>query len=235
MSKLADRIEMATAKRPKTPEGSFMKIAQALQPSLNEMFFTHIAILVEGISDIAYINGYMALTDRWDDFRRFGCHIVACDGKSAMVQPLAIAREMGIPTFTVCDGDQHDRDKPEKRASHERDNKAILRLCEVNDADPFPDQGVWESNLVMWPEEIEEAVISDLGRDKWVRLNQRVKTDHEITDVPGLCKNANFITLLLAQAWEDGLKVPSLDRLCKSILDFAADDNKNVVPSEGQL
>jgi putative ATP-dependent endonuclease of OLD family len=228
---LANRIERATGKKPKTPEGSFMKIAQVLQPSLNEMFFTHIAILVEGISDIAYITSYMTLTDRWDDFRRFGCHIVACGGKSSMVQPLAIAREMGIPVFAICDGDKHDCVSPDHRANHERDNKAILRLCGLNDAQPFPDQGIWETELVMWSEEIERAVIADLGREKWVALNQKVKTNHEITDLPGLDKNVNFIGLVLAQAWEDGCKIPSLERLCSSILDFAARHSKNLMPS----
>jgi predicted ATP-dependent endonuclease of OLD family len=231
IARLADRIEQATGKRPKAPEGSFIKIAQVLQPSLNEMFFTHVAILVEGLSDIAYIASYMTLTDHWDDFRRFGCHIIACGGKSSMIQPLAIAREMGIPVFAICDGDKHDCVNSDHRANHERDNKAILRLCALNDAQPLPDQGIWESELVMWSEDIEKAVIDDLGKDKWVALNQKAKTNHEITDVPGLDKNATFIGLVLAQAWEDGSKIPSLERLCKSILDFAAHHSNNLTAS----
>jgi putative ATP-dependent endonuclease of OLD family len=235
IAKLADRVEHATGKRPKTPEGSFIKIAQVLQPSLNEMFFTHVVILVEGISDIAYITSYMTLTDRWDDFRRLGCHIVACGGKSSMIQPLAIAKEMGIPVFAIFDGDKHDCVNPEHRANHERDNKAILRLCDLNDAEPFPNQGRWESGLVMWQDDIERAVVDDLGQDKWVSIVQKVKTDHEITDVPALKKNANFVGLVLAQAWEDGDKIPRLDRLCKSILDFAVSHNKNVMSAAQPL
>ena len=49
----------------------------------------------------------------------------------------------------------------------------------------------------------------------WEEANDRA-------DVGDLDKNATFIGLLLAQAWEDGTKFPTLERLCKSILEFAA-------------
>jgi putative ATP-dependent endonuclease of the OLD family len=158
----------------------------------------------------------------WEDFRRFGCHLVVCDGKSAIVQPLAIAKEMGIPVFTICDSDKHDCGNEGKRQSHERDNKAILRLCALDDSNPFPDETLWSQDLVMWTNEIEKTLVEDVGHEKWLLLRQRVRTEHEITDVGDLDKNATFIGLLLAQAWEDGTKFPSLERLCKSILEFAA-------------
>ena len=231
MEKLAARIEHATGKRPKTLEGTFMKIAQVLQPSINEMFFTHVLILVEGPSDSAYVTSYMTLTDRWDDFRKFGCHVVACDGKSAMIQPLAIAKEMGIPVFAMCDGDKDKCGTAQHRTSHERDNKAILRLCSLDDTMPIPDQTVWRGDFVMWSCEIETTVINDVGKEKWIALQQRVRTDHEITDVGNLDKNASFIGLVLAQAWEEGIKIPSLERLCKAILEFAATHYKTPMPS----
>lgn len=229
MDKLAARIENATGKRPKALEGSFIKIAQVLQPTINEMFFTHVLILVEGISDAAYITGYLTLTDRWDDFRRFGCHIVACDGKPAIVQPLAIAKEMNIPVFTICDCDKDNCSNETKRQLHEKDNKAILRLCAQDDSVPFPDDALWASDLVMWPSEIEKAIKDDVGNDKWIALRQKVRTEHEINDVGGLDKNPTFVRLVLAQAWEDGIKIPSLEKLCTAILDFAKAHSKSPV------
>lgn len=231
MDKLAARLEHATGKRPKNIEGSFMKIAQVLQPTINEIFFTHVAILVEGPSDLAYVTSYMTLSDMWGDFRKFGCHIVACDGKSAIIQPLAIATEMGIPTFAVCDGDKDKCANAQRRACHERDNKAILRLCSLDDAQPIPDEAIWSRNLVMWSCDIEKAVVDDVGREKWIALRERVRTDHEITDVGDLDKNARFVELVVAQAWDEGIKIPSLERLCKSIIEFAGAHSKTLVPA----
>lgn len=228
MEKLAARIETATGKRPRALEGSFIKIAQVLQPTINEMFFTHVLILVEGLSDAAYITGYLTLTDRWDAFRQFGCHIVACDGKPAIVQPLAIAKEMNIPVFTVCDCDKDNCGNETKRQMHERDNKAILRLCAKDDSIPFPNDPFWSSDLVMWPSEIEKIVSDDVGKEKWIALQQKVRVEHDINDVGNLDKNATFIRLVLAQAWEDGIKIPSLEKLCGAILDFASAHSKSL-------
>ena len=180
MDKFVARVEHATGKRPKALEGSFIKIAQVLQPSINEMFFTHVVILVEGISDAAYITGYLTLTDRWDDFRKFGCHIVACDGKPAIVQPLAIAKEMKIPVFTICDCDKDSCGNDTRRQLHEKDNKAILRLCGQDDSVPFPDDAFWAADLVMWPSEIETAVRDDVGNQNWVALQQKVRTEYDL-------------------------------------------------------
>ena len=35
----------------------------------------------------------------------------------------------------------------------------------------------------------------------------------------------------LAQAWEEGIKIPSLERLCKAILEFAATHYRTSMPS----
>ena len=81
------------------------KIHQALQPALNEMFFATRLILVEGQEDIAYISTYLNLLGQWDEYRRTGCHLVPVNGKSQLLQPLVIAKNMGIPTFTIFDAD----------------------------------------------------------------------------------------------------------------------------------
>jgi len=61
METLAARIEAATGKKSKARQGVSLKIAQVLQPNINEMFFTPVLILGEGLEDVAYITSYMAL------------------------------------------------------------------------------------------------------------------------------------------------------------------------------
>jgi hypothetical protein len=84
----------------------------------------------------------------------------------------------------------------------------------------------------MWPSEIEKTVTDEVGKEKWTTLQQKVRTEHEINDVGGLDKNATFVRLVLAQAWEDGIKIPSLEKLCVAILDFAKAHSKSPVGLE---
>jgi putative ATP-dependent endonuclease of the OLD family len=81
----------------KTQSAALSKVHQALQPSLNEMFFTQRLVLVEGLEDVAYVHSWLVLTERWEKYRRCGCHIVPVDGKSEMIRPAIIAQGLGIP------------------------------------------------------------------------------------------------------------------------------------------
>jgi predicted ATP-dependent endonuclease of OLD family len=220
--RLAARIETVTGKKRRSIEGVTIKIAQILQANTNEMFFTPVLVLVEGAEDAAYVSAYMALTDRWEDFRRFGCHIVAAAGKTNIVQLLAIAKELEIPTFVVCDGDRDQCEDATKRPKHENDNRAILNLCGLDSSHPVPDATLWQTELVMWEREISKEIADDIGQDRWLRLRDRVKVEQEIVDIANLEKNTIFIGHLLAKAWEEDIRFPTLNKLCAAILEFAA-------------
>jgi putative ATP-dependent endonuclease of the OLD family len=86
-SKVAERFAEVVGEPPKQKSAALSKVHQALQPALNEMFFTQRLVLVEGLEDIAYIHSWLILTERWEEYRRSGCHIVAVDGKSEMIRP----------------------------------------------------------------------------------------------------------------------------------------------------
>ena len=89
---LATAVSAATGQALAKPEGALAKIHQALQPALNEMFFTGRLILVEGLEDAAYLTAYTNLLGRSEDYRRVGCHIVPANGKSQLIHPLIIAQ-----------------------------------------------------------------------------------------------------------------------------------------------
>ena len=198
-----------------------MKVAQALQPTLNEMFFTSVLVLVEGLEDAGYIASYLALTDRWEEYRRLGCHIVLASGKHSMIQTLAIANLLEIPTFTLFDGDTDKINKPEHRVKHESDNAALLKIAGYPAEAPLPNANVWKHSLVMWMEDIGSALAADIGKAEWENLHNRVKKELQIIDVADLHKNVIFIGELLASAWNAGIKFPTLDILCDVILNFA--------------
>jgi putative ATP-dependent endonuclease of the OLD family len=71
---LAETIGLAKGEKPAPPSATVLKMRQALMPSLNELFFTRVVVLVEGLEDIAYITAYATCLGLWEDFRRQGCH-----------------------------------------------------------------------------------------------------------------------------------------------------------------
>jgi predicted ATP-dependent endonuclease of OLD family len=215
------------------PAGMMLRIQQALQPSLNEIFFARALVLVEGMEDIAYITSQFTLMEQWDEIRKHGCHIVAADGKSSIAQPLAIANHLKIPTFVVFDSDGHSdtpdpaddpkktNDKRSRRARHEKDNIAILKLCKIPDPVAFPADTYWTDRVVMWSSEMGAIVSGEIGDADWQAIGDDVRQEYGI-NVGGIDKNSLFIGFRMAKAWDMNKKSASLDKLCKAILTFAS-------------
>ena len=155
---IAQAVAAATGEQPAKPEGVLAKIHQALQPSLNEMFFTRRLILVEGLEDVAYLMSYLNLLGKADEFRRLGCHIVAAHGKSELLQPLVIARKMRIPTYIIFDADADKPDKNGRRAKHEKDNRALLTLLGKPANDPMHAETCSGPGFTMWHSDIGSIV-----------------------------------------------------------------------------
>lgn len=193
------------------------KLNQALQPSLNEMFFTPKLVLVEGMEDVAYITSWLVLTDRWTGFRRRGCHIVPANGKSELIQPLIVAQRLGIPVYVLFDADGNNAN-PNQRPQHERDNKALLALLGGDVASPFPLANISQPNYSVWPENLGNSLSADVGVQRWGQLHN--EASQRFGNPSGFGKNAMHIgaKLALAKAANDGL--PTLDLLCDSILAF---------------
>ena len=200
--------------------GVLAKIHQTLQPEINEMFFTNRLILVEGREDLAYITTYMNLLNLWDEYRRYGCQMVPANGKSCIIEPLAIAQLLEIPTFVVFDSDSDKPDKNGSRKKHENNNITILRLSGIHDPTPFPDDNLWRENLVMWESDIGKVVRDDIGEGAWKDIQDQA--DLEYGQIGGLKKNILHIGWSLNKGWENGLKSPNLEKLCNNLISFGA-------------
>jgi putative ATP-dependent endonuclease of the OLD family len=224
MAELSTMIADVKGERPVTVAGLTLKVEQALTASINEMFFASVLILVEGPEDAAYITTYMNLMERWGDFRRLGCHIVPTDGKTGMIQPLAIARMLGIPTFVVFDADGNEQHK-ESGPQQQNNNIALLRLCGIEKPDAFPTEPFRGQNARIWPVEISRTIRDEIGEKEWSDAAQRVRKVRNI-DVGNLQKNPPFIGYVLSDAWEHGAKSKELCHLCDSIIQFASDSRK---------
>jgi len=214
--KMEARLADALQEPPKSQTSLMARVQQIMQPSQNELFFTKLAVLVEGPEDIAYIGTYMQLSDRWEEFRKRGCHFVIAEGKGNMSRLAAIALELEIPLFLVFDADAHTRNQ-DALGDHEKNNACLLRLMGAEDQDPLPPDHVWRDNLVMWQSEIGVVVSEDFGTDKWLAAKDFVKRERGF-DRTVRKKNALLISATMQEVWDRGARSSILDRLCDAIL-----------------
>lgn len=197
-------------------DGLVAKIHQALQPGIAEMFFARVPILVEGLEDVSYITTELHLSNQWTDFRRLGCHLIPVNGKSRLIQPLAIAVELRMPVFVVFDADG-DAVKPEHRKQHERDNLALIDLLGES-YNAFPAVNECRSNHAIWRTNLTDVVKVDFGAEYELYVNAvRVSYAQE----GGLEKHDLFIADWLSAARSDGYSSQTLAHLCQTILTFA--------------
>jgi putative ATP-dependent endonuclease of OLD family len=216
---LCARIRASMDEDPaRSTQGLIAKIHQALQPNIAEMFFARVPVLVEGLEDVSYITTQLHLSNLWTQFRRLGCHLVAVNGKDKLIQPLAIATQLGIPVFVVFDADEHTQ-RPDHRIKHERDNKTLISLLGAS-VDPFPSEHVWGKDHAIWDTELTLVVKGDFGGD-YDRFANAARQHY--AQEGGLEKNDLFIADWVSAAYQEGFRSPSLKKLAESILTFAGE------------
>ena len=213
----SDRLAEVFGEKPKPDSAALAKIHQALQPELNEMFFTERLVLVEGPEDAAYIHTWLSLTDRWELFRRSKSHIVPVNGKNQMIRPGIIAKGLGIPVLAVVDADG------EAPKENEQRNRALAKIFGGDENDLFPLAPQWNNELVIWPADLADTVGRELVESLGAQGKQHfeaisAKARKECGNAERLEKNPIYIGHLLEIAWQDGAKSASLDRLCKAIV-----------------
>lgn len=213
---ISNSVAEVTGKQPVKPQGSLAKIHQVLQPALNEMFFTRRLVLVEGLEDVAYIHSYMNLLEKFEQYHRIGCHVVPASGKSELLQPLVIAKHMGIPTYLVFDADADKEHTEENEIRHRKDNSALLAIVGDLNADPMPDEAQWGRGFTMWHSDIGTTVKNEIGVKAWAAYQE--KADQLYGQAGALRKNSLHIGASLAFAWEDRKYSSSLEKLCQAIL-----------------
>jgi len=217
--KVEDRLKRALGEEPKTPTNLMAIVNQIMHPSQKELFFTPITVIVEGSEDVAFISSHLQLSDKWKQFRGFGCHFIVAGGKCNVSRFVAIAQELGISVFVVFDGDG-DEENATEIEKHRRDNACILNLCGLDDNDSIPKKTVWADNLVMWETNIGDKVREDIGEDVWLKSEMKVR--EELMLHGGIKqKNTILITATLEDLWEQSKQSASLIKLCGTILRYA--------------
>lgn len=217
LEEVSERLAAALEKEPQKPTALMSKIHQIMRPAQREIFFARVPVLMEGPEDIAFISSHLHLAGYWDDFRRLGCHLVACGGKGAMSRPLAVALSFDVPAFVVFDADI-DQEKDGQPEKHRRDNSCLLRLLGYDDVDPLPTATVWKPQAVVWPHRIASTVEEDVGAEPWEEARERARgrTDEEVGD-----KDALLVTAAMEELHEASNLPQSLTKLTETLLRHA--------------
>lgn len=215
---ITNKIADSLGEEPRPPTSMLATIAQIMQPSQNELYFANVVVLVEGIEDIAYLSTHLKLSEQWNEFRKYGCHFIVGAGKSSMSRPLAIAKTLDIPAFVVFDADSNANER--KLENHSRDNKCLLSLCGINDAEPLPSETLWHEGVVMWHSNIEDVVSNDFGLDVWEAAETKARNDNGFMEGVRR-KNTLLIAATLEELFNNDKQSDILDKACNKILEFA--------------
>ena len=218
VSAVTDAVQAARGEPQVALADALIRMDQALQPGLNEMFFANVVILVEGLEDYAYITAHNLIAGYEDEFRTLGCHIVPCNGKSKLFHPAAVAKLLSVPAFLMfdCDGDTRDAGR---RQQHLLDNRTLFRLFGYATQIEFPADPVFLPDLVAWPRNIGSQVKADIGAD-WDRWQDEIRIRYGLKE-GSLGKTTQYIGYMLAECEAHHRRSPNLDRACQQILSFA--------------
>jgi len=217
IKQVSDILAKALGGMPTSHSKMMADIEQIMEPSLSELYFCDVAILVEGSEDVAYLSAHLALTKQLDWFRRYGCHFVVCRGKTNISRPLSIANCLGIPTFTLFDSDNNHKGDELKAAK--RDNSCLLSLTGHNDQAPLSATFI-KTNVAMLSPNITVVVKDEFGSQEWEKLDLEVRQQFDLRDgVKG--KNAYLIAHTLETAYSKKGTSAILEKITAAIHTYA--------------
>ncbi len=218
--RIAGVLGTATGKKIDPPQAQAARLQQALQPHMNEMFFANKLVLVEGLEDIAYITTQLMLTGKWSELRRYGCQMIACNGKNHIPEALAIAQEFAIPAFVIFDGDSNVTNG-KYRPMHEAENTALLKLLGGKHDEPFPNNPVWGGTYIQWATNLGDTLRGEVNTGLWdVAFGKATDALGKPEGKYG--KNSIHIGHHLQELHTLGATPPSLVRMAEAVVTFAA-------------
>jgi len=118
-------------------------LSSTLTTVVNEGFFAHVTVLVEGESDSAALRSFIRHGSK-DSVDSSGISIISVGGKPNLYKPLIIFNSFGIKTYLI-----YDNDSKKAAASSPSLNRKLLRLCNAPEED-WP-EGVHENYAVFSP------------------------------------------------------------------------------------
>jgi putative ATP-dependent endonuclease of OLD family len=213
LDEIAAIVEAADDKPPGTYSGATLRprLQTLMTPWMNEGFFAHVAVLVEGEDDRAAILGVARSKDC--SFESMGISVIPCMGKNNLDRPTAIFRQLQIPVYVVWDGDHGDKDaRPE-------DNHRLLRLLGA-DVEDWP-EGV-RSSYACFEQDLETTLRAELGEELFREVLDKCRSELGFTKDKHATKCPVVVQRIIESARQEGKSSTTLECIVNSIVALRA-------------
>lgn len=210
---MAQKQAELTGKAPVKPVGMRALLDPLIQPHISELLFAEKLVLVEGLEDLSILSAWIELQGLGDRFREKGISIVAVNGKSELLRPAIIAKELEIPTLVILDADGEC--KEDYKPDNETDNSRLIAWSGQAGLSSFPKDPVLKSNIVIWPNNIHDSIFANEDPEVLAEIKEIARS--ECGHVKNLNKNTVFLGELLILAKEKGFELSLLTQVCELI------------------
>jgi len=219
-TQIAEKIWIADGSTgPKYSEETLKpRLMTLMTPWMNEGFFADSIVLVEGEDDRAVILGCASL--RGYSLEQMGCSVIPCDGKMNMDRPATIFSSLGIPTYLIWDGDNHEykADQMPARAECIKANRRLLFICGKDGVD-------WPScvseNYACFDIDLEKTMREEIGRGLFDALLKEEKARCGIAKDKHALKNPTVIGAIVAKAAAQEKRSPTIESIVDAIIERA--------------
>ena len=195
------------------PTGIRALLDPLLQPHISEMLFAEKLVLVEGLEDLAIISAWIEIAGMMRQFRQSGISIISVNGKSNLLRPAIIAKELEIPTVMVFDADG-DCDKKYKK-DNQIDNSRNIAWSTQTGISDFPENPQISGNIVIWPDNIQSSIFKNVNPN--VLADAKECARQKCGQAKGLSKNTVWLGELLIEAAEQKWDMSLLNDVCSHI------------------
>lgn len=175
---------------------------------VNEGFFSDVAVIVEGLSEVGALSAIQEILEL--DWQRRGIVIVPAMGKTNLDRPYVVFRGLNIPVYMIFDGDS----EKEKDKENVRRNRALLRLVGAEPAD-FPGDQV-QDNWASFDNCLEGDLATALG-DRWEDTRAEVACELGYPRPSEVVKSAEGAALIVRRAYKQGKPIPHLEQIARKI------------------
>jgi predicted ATP-dependent endonuclease of OLD family len=179
---------------------------------VNEGYFADVVVVVEGPSDVGALWKLQEIMNK--NWSGLGIAVVPAGGKNNIDRPTVIFQGLSIPTYFIFDADAHLIGKDGENGAKDR-NHRYLKLAGVSPED-FPDTQVHETWAVI-KKNLEKLLEEELDSKIFQSLQATVASELGYDEAARVNKNIDGITRLIELAYEQGHKIPTLEKIVEMV------------------
>ncbi|MDP3459412.1 MAG: AAA family ATPase [Hyphomonas sp.] len=208
LADLRDLLHAARGQGAPMPLNTFAAGMHVFSEAISEGFFADKVVLVEGVGDLAAIEG--AFLAAGVDHHGEGIAIVPVDGKTKLDKPLQTFRHLSIPTFCIFDNDSTKEERKQKTTY----NKLLQRICGVEEPVAMP-SGLYPENFAAFDGDLECYLRGQVG-DRYDEVRDQVTEMFQLgPDDSG--KSPAAVAAFLRMARDRGCSFPLLDDVVRVV------------------